>query len=124
MMKDQPMERHGADRHRDPEGDVPAQQADHGCVGADTDILRFSQIHLAAVAADGVPAHAVEGEDEELDHGGHGEGGVREERKAEQKDQHRQSDPEVDLREIGEIEGVSYCFHPNKPLGLISMITK
>jgi len=34
------------------------------------------QIDLAAVAADGVPAHAVREKNEELYHGGHGKGGI------------------------------------------------
>ncbi len=31
---------------------------------------------------------------------------------------------EIQTREIGEIEGVPYCFHPKSPRGRTTMITK
>ncbi len=47
------------DGHGYPEGDIPPNQHDRGGVSPDAHILRLAQIHLAAITADGVPAHAV-----------------------------------------------------------------
>jgi hypothetical protein len=92
--------------HRYPERDVPAQQAHHGGVGADAHVLGLAQIDLAAVAADGVPAHAVERENEELDHGGHGKGGVRENGIGRQEAKNGPGDETVDSGKVGKIYGI------------------
>ncbi len=39
-------------------------------------------------------------------------------------DADRACNDEIEAGQIGKIEGVSYCFHPNSPLGLSTIITK
>ena len=114
----------GSDRHGQPEGNVPAGQHHHGGIGPDPYILGLSQIHLTAVAADSVPAHAVERKHEKLDHGGHGERGMRKKGKNQEQCEHHQGDRAIEAWAVGKIKSAFYCFHPNNPRGRTTMMTK
>ena len=110
--------------HGEPEWDVPADEHDRRGVGPDPHVLGLPQIHLPAVPADRVPAHAVDGEHQELDHGRHGERGMGEEGEGHKEQCETACDQEVQPGEVGEIDRVPYCFHPKSPRGRTTMMRK
>ena len=63
---------HDTNRHGKPERDIPADQHYRCGVGTNPNILGLAQINLTAVSTNRVPAHAIKGKHEELDHRCHG----------------------------------------------------
>src|SRR4030042_3893969 len=62
------------DGHGDPERNLPPDHRQGDGIGANSNILRLTQLHLSPVATDGIPSHSKKGEKEKLDRHSLGKG--------------------------------------------------
>src|SRR5512136_2317080 len=56
-----------ANGHGDPERNLPPDHGEGNRIGPNPHILSLPQLHLPAIAANGIPSHTEKGKKEELD---------------------------------------------------------